>query len=42
MAVAHFGFGMPVLIAPPVVMVEPVTLPPTATPAAASVGATGS
>jgi hypothetical protein len=22
MAVAHFGFGMPVLIAPPVVMVE--------------------
>ena len=32
MAVAHFGFGAPALVAPPVVIVVPVTLPPTATP----------
>jgi hypothetical protein len=32
MAAAHFGFGAPALVAPSVVIVLPVTLPPTATP----------
>jgi hypothetical protein len=29
---AHFDFEEPAFVAPPALMVEPVTLPPTATP----------